>query len=397
MEPKLRECHRVLKPTGSIYLHCDVHADAHLRILMDRIFGENNFKNEIIWQRTFAHNDPRKYGNIADTILFYTKTDKYTWHVQYTSYSEKYIENFFKYKDARGRYRLVALTGPGTTGGESGKAWKEYAPSKRGRHWAIPSLVRKELNIPDDVGILDALNIMEQNGRIVWSKNHVPSWKEYLDEMPGVPLQNIWTDISPVSSQSHERLGYPTQKPLALLERIIKASSDEGDIILDPFCGCGTAIAVAQKLKRKWVGIDVSPTACKLMQTRIRKITPLLKSSQLVGMPQTKEEILAMQPFEFQNWVVGKLGGRQPERLVGDMGIDGYLFDGSPIQVKQSEHVGRNVIDNFETAMDRVKKPHGVIIAISFGKGAYEEVARVKNESGHDIELMTVDDIIALP
>ena len=269
MAIRLVEMKRILKKTGSIYLHCDPTASHYLKVIMDQIFRAENFRNEIIWQRTSAHNDPNKYGNIADIILFYTKSDDYTWNVQYTPYSEKYIENFFRYQDERGKYRLHDLTGPGKTERESGKAWKNYNPSDRGRHWAIPSLLRRELRIPDEVGIIEALELMEKAGRIVWSKNNVPSWKEYLADMPEVPLQNIWTDIPPVSSQSNERLGYPTQKPLALLERIIQASSNKGDLVLDPFCGCGTAIHAAQKLGRDWVGIDITHLAINLIKDRI--------------------------------------------------------------------------------------------------------------------------------
>lgn len=230
-------------------------------------------------------------------------------------------------------------------------------------------------------------------GRIVQvKKGTVPRYKRYLDEMPGMPVQDVWTDIQSIQSQSRERLGYPTQKPEALLERIIKASSNTTDIVLDPMCGCGTAIAVAQKLGRRWIGIDISPTACKLMAKRMRKLG--VEKMELLGMPMTIDEIRALPPFEFQNWVCQKLMARVSEKKVGDMGVDGRLFDGSPLQVKQSENVGRNVIDNFETAIRRMKKIKGIIVALSFSKGAYEEVARAKNQDGLDIELKTIQDIL---
>jgi tRNA G10 N-methylase Trm11 len=209
-------------------------------------------------------------------------------------------------------------------------------------------------------------------------------------------IDDVW-EIPIINSQSSERLGYPTQKPLALLERIIKASSKENDIVLDPFCGCGTALVEAQKLGRKWIGIDVSPTACKLMKKRLRQECKF--DAHLVRGEVDLNYVKKLPPFEFQNWVVvDKFLGKVSDKKSGDMGIDGFtpqVTGGYPIQVKQSEGVGRNVIDNFETAMRRFGKKKGYIIALSFGSGAYEEVARVKNEEGIVIVLRTVDEILA--
>jgi SAM-dependent methyltransferase len=198
-----------------------------------------------------------------------------------------------------------------------------------------------------------------------------------------------------LTSYKKEWLGYPTQKPEMLLERIVKTSSNPMDIVLDPMCGCGTAIAVAYRMGRRWIGIDVSPTACKLMFKRLQKLNPTLKIEEtLIGLPKSIEELRQLQPFEFQNWVIQKLGARVSERKIGDMGIDGFTFDLKPIQVKQSDNIGRNVIDNFETAIRRVKAKRGIIVAFSFGKGAYEEVARAKLQDGLEIELMMVSDLI---
>lgn len=384
MELKVRECHRVLKSGGSMYLHCDWHAGSNLKSLMDSIFGDR-LVNQIIWKRTSGHSgegEVKKFGTVHDTILFYSKGNKYTFNRQYQPYDESYLENFYKFKDKDGRvYRLGDLTGAGIRHGETGKPWKGVDPSKKGRHWMRP---------PSE------LDIWETQGRIVWPKKKggVPAYKRYLDEMSGMLLQDVWADILPVQTHAKERLGYPTQKPEALLERIIKASSNPGDLVLDPMCGCGTAIAVAQKLGRKWIGVDVSPTACKLMVKRMRSLGVQVSDKDVVGLPRTLAQIKAMQPFEFQNWVVQQLMGRTNPRKVGDMGIDGYLFDGTPIQVKQSESIGRNVVDNFETAIKRAKKKRGVIVAFSFGKGAHEEVARAKTHDGVDIELKTVEDIM---
>jgi len=199
--------------------------------------------------------------------------------------------------------------------------------------------------------------------------------------------------IRTISFRGHRTYGdSPTQKPEALLERIVRASSNPTDVVLDPMCGCGTAVAVAHKLGRRWIGIDISPTACKLMADRMRKLG--IPKVEIVGMPKTIEEIRTLPPFEFQNWVCQKLLARVSEKKVRDMGIDGWLMDGRPLQVKQSEHVSRPVLDAFETAMKRVKKTGGMIVAFSFGKGAYEERARAANQEGLDIELKMVEEIL---
>ena len=379
MEPKVRECHRVLKKTGSMYLHCDWHANHRLRVLMDNIFGESNFKNEIICKRTSAHNDPKKFGVVHDAILFYTKSKNYTWNPQYSAYSDSYIDSEFE-KAPDGRlYKCEDLTAPRRGGESRAFEWRGTKPSAS-REWRFG---------------LEELERLFFEGQIKIGLNGKPRLRGhivYLEDKRGTPLQSIWTDILHVGNTSNERLGYPTQKPEALLRRIIEASSNVTDVVLDPMCGCGTALAVAQKMDRRWVGIDVSPTACKLILNRMRRIGA--QNMEIIGMPQTLEEVKGLQPFEFQNWVMQKMMGRMSPRKTGDMGIDGYLFDGTPIQVKQSEDVGRNVIDNFETAIKRGKKTKGIIVAFSFGKGAYEEVARAKNQDGVEIELKLVEEVI---
>jgi DNA modification methylase len=381
MEPKLMECYRVLKPSGSMYLHCDSHAGAHLRVLMDRIFGDKNFKNEIIWQRTSAHpNVGKSYGRLHDTILFYTKSDNYTWNMQYTPYTGDHIASSYRYVDKKTgrRYALRDLTAS-VYHASSGQLyeWRGKRPPAS-RVWAYSKQEMEKL---------------DKAKRIWYSKSKgYPRLILWLDEQPGVPLQDIWTNIQPVQAHSKERLGYPTQKPEALLERIIKSSSNEKDLVLDPFCGCGTAIAVAQMLGRRWVGIDISPTACNLIMHRLKS---LHASPLLVGMPLTESDLRKLPPFEFQNWVVQRLFGRVSTRKSSDMGIDGFTFDGSPVQVKQSDDVGRNVVDNFEAAIRRRDKNKGVIVAFSFGKGSYEEVARAKLENKVDIDLLTVKNLIA--
>lgn len=380
MEDKLRECERVLKKDASIYLHCDWHASHYLKVQMDKIFGANNFKSEIVWRRQTAHSDTKQgvknYGHIHDTVLFYARGN-YTWVSQFLPYDQDYVETFYKHKDPDGRrFTTSDLTGS-KPGGDVLYSWHGKKPYK-GRFWAYSK---------------ENMEKFEKEGKLWYSKTGMARLKHYLDEMPGVSLQDVWTDIKPAGI-GKERLGYPTQKPEALLERIIKVSSNPTDIILDPFCGCGTAVAIAHRLGRRWIGIDVSPTACKLMASRLRKLGFSIQEKNVIGLPRTIEQIQAMQPFEFQNWVVQKLMARVSKTLVGDMGIDGWTLDNRPIQVKQSEAVGRNVIDNFETALTRANKKSGIIVAISFGKGAYEEVARAKLEQGLEIELKTVNEIL---
>jgi DNA modification methylase len=379
MEPKLMECYRVLKANGSMYLHCDFHADAYLRVLMDRIFGGKNFKNEIVWQRTNAHpNAGKSFGRLHDVILFYTKSSNYIWNMQYTPHTDSHVSASYRNVEPKTgrRYALRDLTAS-VYHASSGQVytWKGKKPPAS-RVWAHSK---------------EEMEKLDKEGKIAYSKKGYPRLKLYLDESLGVPLQDIWTDIRPVQSQAKERLGYPTQKPEVLLERIIKTSSNPMDIVLDPFCGCGTAIVVAHKLGRRWVGIDISPTACDLMENRMRK---LHVSPNVMGMPLTENDLRKLTDSEFQNWIVKRLFGRVSGRLTGDMGIDGFTFEGHPIQIKQSDDIGRNVVDNFETAMRRRKAKKGVIVAFSFGRGAYEEAARAKMEDGLEIETLTVKQLL---
>ena len=330
MEPTLRECHRVLKPTGSMYLHCDWHADAHLRLLLDRIFGENNFVNNIAWCYDTAGRSKRYFNQKHDTILLYGKTEDYYFDLPRAPFVD---EGSFCHTEPDGRrYRV-------RTNSNNGKTYKYYMDEGRG-------------------------------------------------------MNDWWPDLPALPQNDRERLGYPTQKPEALLERIITASSKPSDTVLDPMCGCGTAVAVAKRLGRKWIGVDVSPTACRLMVKRMHGLGVSIVDNDIIGLPKTEAEIRAMPPFEFQNWVIRQLMGRHQTRLSGDMGIDGYLFDGTPVQVKQSEGVGRNVVDNFETALRRAKRKKGLIVAFGFGRGAHEEVARVRREEDIVITLRPVKELL---
>jgi DNA modification methylase len=377
MRERMMELHRILKPTGSLYLHCDPTASHYLKVMTDEVFGSRErFVNEIIWKRSSAHSDGKQgakhFGRLSDTILFYSKGTDRTWNQIYTEYDREYIDRDYRRiePDTGRRYRIDNIQGPG--GASKGNPFYEFLGVSR--YWRYSQERMQELY---------------DEGRIVQTRpGAVPQYKRYLDEMPGVTLQNLWMDVPVINNRSREKLGYPTQKPEALLERIIAASSNPGDVVLDPFCGCGTTIAVAERLRRNWIGIDISPTAVGLMKRRMEKLGA--SAIRLVGMPVTEEQLRVLKPFEFQNWVIQTLHGTHAPRKSGDMGIDGYSFmEHLPIQVKQSERVGRNVVDNFETAVRRSGNSHGMIVAFSFGRGAREEVARAKRD-GLSIDLVTV-------
>ena len=249
MAVRLMEMHRVLKPTGSIYLHCDPTASHYLKLLMDAVFRAGNFRNDITWQRFNFHADAKRFGRVADNLLFYSKSDSCYFNTQRVPYSEKYVESKFTHRDSDGRrFRLSDLNPPAGRG-------PVYEFNGVTKPWRYTEAKMLEL---------------ESDGRI-YTESKVAQLKRYLDELPGQAIHGVWTDIPTINSQAKERVGYPTQKPLALLERIIKASSNEGDIVLDPFCGCATACIAADKLGRKWVGIDISPKAVELVNMRLQQ------------------------------------------------------------------------------------------------------------------------------
>jgi DNA modification methylase len=381
MHKRMLQLQRILRPTGSIYLHCDPHASHYLKVMMDEVFTAGAFRNEIIWKRTGAHGAAKRYAPVHDVIFYYSGLGRPTWNRQFHAYRDEYLSSKYRYSDQRGRYQLITLVPPGTRNGETGKTWRGINPTERGLHWRYPPVKLDEL---------------ENEGMIVWGTRgeKLPRLKRYLKEEEGVPLQDVWTDISPLNSQARERLGYPTQKPEALLTRIIAASSNKGDTILDPFCGCGTTVSVAEQLSRRWIGIDISPTAVNLIERRMARMTPSGKIK-ILGMPKTEEALRTLKPFEFQNWVIQKFVGTHSPRKSGDMGIDGYSFMvNHPIQVKRSERVGRNVVDNFETAMRRGGHDTGYIVAFSFTRGAREEVARARWQDRLEIRLVTVRDLL---
>ena len=379
MKERVFELHRVLKDTGSFYLHCDWHASHYLKVMCDEVFGYNKFRNEIVWQRTSAGKPI--YKNLPkniDNIIWYTKSGNYFFQPILQPFSDEDISTFkLDDNDGRGRYNTQPIINPGYR-----PNLKYIYKDSKGREWQPP---KNGWRFNED-----RMHELEKDNRLCF-KNTIRE-KYYISErlLKGKQISNIWTDI-PIAARV-EFLGYPTQKPEALLERIIKASSTKDELILDPFCGCGTTIAVAQRLQRKWIGVDVSPAACKLMKNRVEKNGA--RGVEIICLPVNMNDLKKLPAFEFQNWCVGALGGTVNSKKVGDMGIDGFtFFNRYPIQVKQSENIGRNVIDNFETALQRDKKDKGFIIALSFGKGAYEEVARIKKE-GLFIELLEVDKLL---
>ena len=326
MTPRLVELRRVLKRTGSIYLHCDPTASHYLKLLMDAVFGARNFRTEITWKRTSAHSDTRQgrqqHGKVHDTLLFYTKTSNWNWNPVYTPYDQGYIDQFYRHiePETERRYRLGDLTGPG--GAARGNP--SYEVMGVTRYWRYSQ---------------DRMQELIEQGRVVQaSPGAVPAYKRYLDEMPGVPLQDVWTDIGPIGARARERLGYPTQKPEALLERMIRASSNEGDVVLDPFCGCGTAVAAAHKLGRQWLGIDITHLAVALMKNRLKTAFDLDAGSDydVVGEPQDEGSARALweqDPYQFQFWAVSLLEAqpqsgqtRADQRRGADRGIDGVLY-----------------------------------------------------------------------
>jgi site-specific DNA-methyltransferase (adenine-specific) len=372
MAARLVELQRVLKPTGSLYLHCDPTASHYLKIVMDTIFGVENYRNEIIWKRTSARSDSHKWNHIHDVILFYSKSDTFTWNRQFIPYDEQYTDKFYHFVEPKTnrRYASDNLTADGTRNGSSGEIWRGINVRAKGLHWKYQ---------------IEKLEELDKQGKIIWplKKGGVPRYKRYLDEMPGLALQSIVTDILPLSAQSTEKLGYPTQKPLALLERIIQASSNEGDLVLDPFCGCGTAIAAAQKLNRRWIGIDITHLSISLMKYRLKDMYGLTEKQNyvVIGEPEDLESAHALahsDRYQFQWWALslvqakplGGDGGKEGKKG-SDKGMDGVLsfmdekdkLQRVLVQVK-SGHVKSGDVRDLRGVVEREGAAMGVFITL---------------------------------
>src|SRR6266545_1031911 len=333
MAPRLVELRRTLKPEGSIYLHCDPTASHYLKLLMDGIFGPDNFQNEIIWKRTLAHGSAKRFGPVHDVILFYSKCSVFAWYNPRVGYDEDYIRSHFKQSDAEAgeTYQAISLTGAGIRGGDSGLPWRGFDPTVIGRHWALPGRIMTELGLVSGA-TQDRLDELDRAGRIYWPKKKGgwPRFKWFLSDSPGSAVQDVWTDIPPINSQAQERLGFPTQKPETLLSRIITASTEEGQTVLDPFCGCGTAIAAAERLGRQWIGIDITHLAINLVRHRLRSSFGEDIAFRVIGEPKDLSgaaQLAASEPYQFQWWALGLVGARPAEQKKGaDKGIDGRLF-----------------------------------------------------------------------
>lgn len=415
MTARLVELHRVLKPTGSLYLHCDPTASHYLKIILDAIFGPASFRAEIIWKRTSAHSDTKQGakqpGRIHDVIFFYSKDAKvWTWNPIFTDYDSDYLEsNYNKIEPKTGRrFKSTDLTAA-KPGGDTLYDWKGKTPSS-GRFWAYSKENMEKFEVED---------------RLYYTSSGFPRLKQYLDEMPGVHIQSIWDDISPISSQAKERLGYPTQKPLSLLERIVAASSNPGDVVLDPFCGCGTAIAAAQKLGRHWLGIDITHLSVALMKYRLRDMFDLTAKVDyaVIGEPTSisgARQLAQDDRFQFQFWAASlvqaqPLGGQEGSKKGKkgkDGGIDGVIrfFDSDGkkqtaqrvlVQVKSGK-VGAKDLRDLRGTLEREAAAIGVFITLeaptqdmlkeALTAGVYE--SPVWGKSYRKLQILTIEELL---
>ncbi len=337
MAVRLTELHRVLKRTGSLYLHCDPTASHYLKMILDSIFGPQHFQNEIIWKRASAHNRAKRWGPVHDVILFYTKSDVHTWNRTFVEYGQEYLDSKYRHKDIQGRvYRLSDLTGPGTRAGDSGEEWRGVNPTKYGRHWepphdrALPSWFSHPAGW-SEMSVRARLELMHEADLIQWPKKAEgrPEFRRYLEAALGSPIQDVISDIDPVNSMAQERLNYPTQKPVELLERILTASSSKGELVLDPFCGCGTAVHAAHKLDRNWIGIDVTHLAVALVERRLKAAFSGIVY-EVHGVPRDHagaRDLAERDKHEFQKWITATIGAQPYKggKKGMDRGIDGYL------------------------------------------------------------------------
>lgn len=376
---RLLEMHRVLRPTGSIYLHCDPTASHYIKVLMDAVFGKDRFLNEIVWKRTGAHGGAKRWAPVHDTILFYSKSDEYTWTRPVQPYEAGYVESRYVRKDSIGSFQDVSVTGAGTRTGASGAPWRGMNPTDKGRHWAIPDAAGGSIAGFADMSPQAKLDALDAMDALYWPKSRqgkisLPRIKQRPGK--GNPVQDCITDIAALNSQAQERLHYPTQKPVALMERIIAASSREGDTILDPFCGCGTTIHAAQKLGRKWIGIDITHLAIGLIQRRLKDAFGPDIPYQVHGVPRDLEgakALAAQEKYDFQHWAVSLVDGvsYRSKKKGADGGIDGiFYFKADPktteraiISVKGGG-VGVKDIRELISVVDRERAKIGVYICL---------------------------------
>jgi len=407
-------------------------------MISDLVFEPINFRNEIVWKRTGSHGGAKRWGPVHDLILLYTKSKIYTWNQVYQDYDEDYVKDFYRFEDDKGCYRLVTLTAAGVRKGYSGKPWRGVNPTDVGRHWALPVKAIESLtnSIYKSLSTQEKLDILDANNLIYWPvKGQVPQYKRYLDEAPGTQIQDIISDIKPVSSQARERLGYPTQKPLALLERIIQASSNKGDIILDPFCGCGTAIHAAEKLGRNWIGIDITHLAIALIEKRLKDAFPEKfiqdenKNQKLVpgiefeveGTPKDLDAALDLferDPYQFQWWACSLVNAQpyKDKKKGADGGIDGLIFFEDVVDIKKSnktavkkiivsvkggKNINASMIRDLRGTMETNKADIGLFVTLTTPtKPMIKEAASsgfYKAGNGRDyakIQILTIEELL---
>ncbi|MDE2103118.1 MAG: site-specific DNA-methyltransferase [Patescibacteria group bacterium] len=353
MVQRLLHMKSILRPTGSIYLHCDPTASHYIKVMMDGIFGHQNFRNEIIWRRTGAHNKSGHWGPVHDVILFYTASNAFVWNNPRQPYMQGHVDEHFE-KDGAG-YRTAyygnVLTGSGLRGGESGKPWKGIDPSAKGRHWAVPGKLWEDSGLDaTGMGQHQKLDALYDAGMITITPGQAwPMYSRRIRPGEGPATGDVWAyqpytegtvygssegidaDVSWIKPQSNERLGYPTQKPVGLLKRIILASSNPKDIVFDPFCGCGTTIYAAHETEREWIGCDIAILAIKLIKETLLERYRLVEGHnfEIDGIPVSVEQAQTLfehDPFQFQHWFVERVGGFPMTKKVADRGIDGRLY-----------------------------------------------------------------------
>jgi site-specific DNA-methyltransferase (adenine-specific) len=405
MTVRLVELRRVLKPTGSLYLHCDPTASHYLKVILDALFGPECYRNEIVWKRSHGHNTANRFGANHDVILFYGRNQKPTWNRVYQGYDDSYTDRHYRHVDSKGRrYKHENPTGAGIRHGATGEPWRGINPTAKGRHWVRP---------PAELEKMDA------QGLIYWPKK-AGAWpyiKLYFDQMLGIPAQDVWADIDPINMVAKERLGYPTQKPLALLERIIEASSNPGDVVLDPFCGCGTALIAAQKLGRQWVGIDITYLAIAVMKARLHDMFGI--EAHIIGAPTEVEgaRLLAQQGLEgryqFEHWALTLVdahpAGTGDKKKGADSGIDGVItFTGAAGKIQmvvvsvKSGGVNRGMVSDLVGVVQREGAAMGLFVTLEEPSApmrleaakAGEYFSELADRTYPKIQIVTIKDLL---
>ena len=411
MAQRLLVMHRILKPTGSLYLHCDPTASHYVKALLDAIFGHANFRSEIVWQRSRAHNSARRWGPIHDTILFYSKSNRYTWNRVYQPYDQEYIDRYFKFDDddGRGRYWTGDLTGSGVRNGASGEPWRGFDVGLLGRHWATTP---------------ERLDELDRDNRIFWPSEEgaMPKLKRYLSEAKGIAAQDILLDIPSLQRMGpsyKESMGFLTQKPVKLLERIIRASSNPGDVVLDPFCGCATTMVAAQALERQWIGIDIAIHAIKrVARVRLTERLGLVEGQDFTveGVPRTVEgarDLWTRDKYHFQKWAVEQIEGFVTTKRSADGGIDGRVYFAVPnaqelqsmvVEVKGGVNVGIGVMRELKGVLDYdTALLAGLIVMEPLGTTKARNFARFMGNAGSleilgieypRLQILTVEEIL---